>query len=227
MRERRELVKIEVDNNGQQVVSARELHEFLEVITPFRKWIERMLEYGFEENKDFVRVDKNVRGSKTKDYALNLDTAKEISMLQRTNKGKQARKYFIRKEKEAKELVQQQQPAIPQTYSEALRLAAEQAEKIEELEPKGDVYDQVSNADNSLELNDAAKSIGIGRNKMMKRMRSMNILMSNNIPFQNYIDQGYFIVKITPITEGKIVKNYPQTFVTGKGLTWLTKVMIF
>ena len=94
----KELIRI-TEQNGNRVVSARELHKFLEVETPFRKWIDRMLEYGFEESKDYERADFFVRGNTAKNFALTIDTAKEISMLQKTEKGKEARRYFIEMEK--------------------------------------------------------------------------------------------------------------------------------
>jgi phage anti-repressor protein len=98
-----ELIKVTANEQGSQVVSARELHKFLEVKTEFAKWCKRMFEYGFEENKDYILVVKNDErvwgGNNKTDFALTLDTAKEISMVQRTDKGKQARLYFIECEK--------------------------------------------------------------------------------------------------------------------------------
>lgn len=91
-----------------RAVSARELHEFLKIETPFHIWIERMLDYGFESELDYV-LNKNVQNSNSlggrpsKDYFLSIETAKEISMLQRTEKGKEARKYFIECERKLKE----------------------------------------------------------------------------------------------------------------------------
>lgn len=96
--------------NLVRAVSARELHDFLEIETPFHIWIERMLEYGFENWLDYV-LNKNVQnlnplgGRPSKDYFLSIETAKEISMLQRTEKGKEARKYFIECERKLKEQV--------------------------------------------------------------------------------------------------------------------------
>lgn len=86
------------------LVNGRDLHDFLEVQTPYRIWIERMFEYGFEINVDYTPY-KNVHPinkQEMKDHVLNIDMAKEISMLQRTEKGKQARQYFINVEKEYK-----------------------------------------------------------------------------------------------------------------------------
>lgn len=90
-----ELITI-TEQNGQQVVSARELHSFLEVESNFTTWVKRMFEYGFEDEKDFIPIleETNI-GRPSKDYALTLDTAKEISMIQRSEKGKQARQYFM------------------------------------------------------------------------------------------------------------------------------------
>lgn len=101
-----QLINISTNKEGENIVSARELYEFLEVKTQFTKWCERMFEYGFEENKDYLaisqkRLTNNPKNPYTteSDYALTLDTSKEIAMLQRTEKGKQARQYFIDCEK--------------------------------------------------------------------------------------------------------------------------------
>ena len=95
-----DLIKL-TEQNGKVAVSARELYSFLDVNTPFTIWIKRMIEYGFEQSKDFVTILLESSGGRpSTDYSLSLDCAKEISMLQRTEKGKQARQYFIEKEKE-------------------------------------------------------------------------------------------------------------------------------
>ena len=88
------------EQNGKQVVSAKELHEFLEIGTPLSKWLYRMFEYGFEQDKDWTKLSID---NQAVDYALTLDCAKEISMLQRSEKGKQARLYFIECEKKLKQ----------------------------------------------------------------------------------------------------------------------------
>lgn len=102
-----ELIKISQDAQGNKVVSARELYVFLSVKTDFSDWCKRMFEYGFTENKDYAILLKNGENKISKsnpiDYALTLDTAKEIAMIQRNEKGKQAREYFIACEKALKE----------------------------------------------------------------------------------------------------------------------------
>ncbi|WP_413532746.1 antA/AntB antirepressor family protein [Empedobacter brevis] len=100
----KELIKI-TEQNGKRAVSARELHNYLETPTRFYEWINRMLEYGFVQSTDYQCLHKNVKmpngGTKQAldDYVLTIDTAKEIAMIQRTPKGKQARQYFIEMER--------------------------------------------------------------------------------------------------------------------------------
>ena len=119
-----ELIKITKDAQGNSVVSGRDLHEFLEVNTPYTQWFERMVGYGFAENVDFIglsqKSEKPIGGRPQQDHALTLDMAKEISMIQRTEKGKQARQYFIEVEKAFKE-----QYRLPQTPEEKLALTME------------------------------------------------------------------------------------------------------
>jgi anti-repressor protein len=123
-----ELIKIE-ENNGIRVVSARELYTYLEVNTEFPKWCVRMFDYGFEQDKDYsivvVKNDGNSKGGRNTliDYALTTDCAKEISMLQRTEKGSKARKYFIEVEKQVREI------AKPQSTLDILKLTIQGLEE--------------------------------------------------------------------------------------------------
>lgn len=119
-----QLIKITHNENNESVVSGRELHKFLEVKTRYSIWFDRMVEYGFAENIDYVALVQKrttAQGNQTEyiDHALKLDMAKEISMIQRTAKGKEARQYFIEVEKEFK----QQQLQIPTTQRELVQLA--------------------------------------------------------------------------------------------------------
>ncbi|MFK4839407.1 ORF6C domain-containing protein [Lactococcus petauri] len=100
------LINITQNDHNESVVSGRELHEFLEVKTPYHIWFERMTEYGFTENVDFIGFEQKsskLGGRPSVDHALKLDMVKEISMIQRTAKGKEARQYFIQVEKEYKQ----------------------------------------------------------------------------------------------------------------------------
>jgi len=100
-----ELIKV-TEQNGEQLVSARDLHEFLEVKSKFADWIKNRIEkYGFEENQDFVTISKNLEnGGREIDYILKLDMGKELSMVEGNEKGSLARKYFIACEKKIKEI---------------------------------------------------------------------------------------------------------------------------
>lgn len=97
---------------NEQLVDARELHESLEVKTPFNKWIIRRIEkYDFEENVDYISLDNLVQretGATTrKDYILKLDMAKELAMVEPNEVGKKIRRYFIQTEKQFKMKLQQ------------------------------------------------------------------------------------------------------------------------
>lgn len=101
-----DLININYDGSDRPTVMGRELHEALEIQTPYKKWFDRMCEYGFTENLDFVTMDKNVRRADGTEmpqtqfnHQLTLDMAKEICMIQRSEKGKQCRQYFIEVEK--------------------------------------------------------------------------------------------------------------------------------
>lgn len=124
-----ELIKVTKDGNGNSVVSGRDLHEFLEVKTPYKDWFPRMVEYGFAENVDFISLAQKCakpNGGRPKtDHALTLDMAKEISMIQRTEKGKQARQYFIEVEKAYKEKYK-----LPQTPEEKLELTMQVTSRL-------------------------------------------------------------------------------------------------
>lgn len=118
-----ELIKI-TEKEGQQLVSARELHEFLGVKTKFTDWFNgRIKKYEFIENSDFILVSEkketnNPKNPTTeiKDYAITIEMAKELSMVENNEKGNQARKYFIQCEKKLKEVVQ----AKPQCIEDVL-----------------------------------------------------------------------------------------------------------
>jgi anti-repressor protein len=129
-----ELIKIEEREDGKQAVSARELHHFLGSKKDFSDWIKhRIAKYGFIENQDFEVFpflgENPLGGRPLTEYALTIDMAKEISMVEGNDKGKQARQYFIAMEKKAKSL----EKSIPKTYAEALMEAALLAQQNEKL----------------------------------------------------------------------------------------------
>ena len=140
-----ELIKI-IEREGRQLVSGRELHEFLEIRTKYKDWFRRMVEYGFEEEIDFIRVAQkratnNLKNPVTTviDHAISIDMAKEISMIQRTEKGKIARQYFINCEKKLKEVKKLSPMELMELQFKALK---EQKEKIVQVENKIDKLEE-------------------------------------------------------------------------------------
>lgn len=145
-----ELIKITTNENGEQLVSGRELHEFLEVGTPYHIWFPRMVDYGFSENVDFItfeqKCSKPSGGRPLHDHAMTLDMAKEISMIQRTEKGKQARQYFIQVEKEYKEI----QRKLPNTREAIQQLLLQ---GVEEVNQRVDIMEErLSNVEENAKL---------------------------------------------------------------------------
>lgn len=133
-----ELIKI-TEKDGQQLVSARELHEFLEVSERFSNWFNRQLQYGFVEGEDFTgcKVFNALAKQELQDYAITISMAKEISMIQRTEKGKQARKYFINCEKKLKEVAQNPYKALSPELQAIFKIDQKQQaleEKVEDME---------------------------------------------------------------------------------------------
>lgn len=144
-----QLINITQNENNDSVVSGRELHDFLEVSTPYTQWFERMIEYGFVQNVDFMglsqKSEKPQGGRPTIDHALKLDMAKEISMIQRTAKGKEARQYFIQVEKEYK-----QQQQVPLTLDQQIAAIATGYGSVKE--ELVEVKDQVADLTNRFGL---------------------------------------------------------------------------
>lgn len=96
MSELNNLIPISYDNPERPTVSGRELHEFLGVKSRYNDWFNNMTAYGFAENVDYVSLTKNlVNGGRNTDHQLTIPMAKELCMIQRNERGKQARQYFL------------------------------------------------------------------------------------------------------------------------------------
>ena len=141
-----ELIKIDFSKENP-VVSARTLHEYLECDTDYRHWFPRMCEYGFTEGTDFntVKIDRvqnegNRHVTRTvDDAALSIDMAKEICMIQRNERGRQARQYFIEAEKKWRQgIPAQKTPVMPFKQSEMLLAMAQTARLAEGADEKAE-----------------------------------------------------------------------------------------
>jgi len=224
-----ELIRIQTTNEGTKVVSARDLHKFLEVLTEPILWCKRMFEYGFENDIDYTAIKSENPVNKQviiSDFALTLDCAKELSMLQRTNKGKEARLYFIAREKQAKELEKKQ---LPQDYLSALKALVISEEKkqlaetkVKELAPKAESFDLFIDSKSLQGFKEVANLLGIGRNTLMAQLRELKVLTNRNIPYQNYLISGYFEVK----ESSQNGFNVATTYVTPKGIDYIKKKLL-
>lgn len=180
--------------NDRITVSARELHQMLEVDTRFNDWMPRMVEYGFKENEDFYsNLSESTGGRQAIDYQITTDMAKEIAMIQRNEKGKEVRQYFINVEREWN--------TPEKIMARALRVAQSTIDsfnkKIALDKPKVEFFDQVTSSKNAIDMATCAKVLnisGFGRNNLFELLRNKKILQSNNVPYQKYVDQGYFRV---------------------------------
>lgn len=210
----------------KQTVNARELHAFLEVKSRFNDWVKnRINECRFIENQDFVTLTKNlVSGGQQTEYFLTLDAAKHFAMLERNERGFEARQYFIDCEKRAQAV-----PQIPQTLSEALRLAADLADEKATLlaeqqrnAPKVAFAEAVGNANDTILIRDLAKmlkqnGIDMGEKRLFAWLRANGYLTLQNMPMQRAMDMGLFWVSesVIALPDGDRVRL--TTRVTGKG----------
>ena len=210
----------------KQTVNARELHAFLEVKSRFNDWVKnRINECRFIENQDFVTLTKNlVSGGQQTEYFLTLDAAKHFAMLERNERGFEARQYFIDCEKQLQAV-----PQIPQTLSEALRLAADLADEkaalLEEQQrnaPKVAFAEAVGNANDTILIRDLAKmlkqnGIDTGEKRLFAWLRAHGYLTLQNMPMQRAMDMGLFWVSesVIALPDGDRVRL--TTRVTGKG----------
>jgi len=230
-----ELIPVTTNEADEQIVSGRVLHEFLEIGTEYTKWFERMCGYGFQEGIDHSSVltdgDGFGKAATRTDHALKLDMAKELCMLARSDKGKQARQYFIAVEKawNAPELV------MARGLKVAQNLLLESQERLKVLEvqvqadrPKVIFADAVSVSKTSILVGEMAKilkqnGVDMGQNRLFEWLRSNGYLISRkgtdyNMPTQYSMERGLFEIKKTSVTHSDghtTINKTPK--VTGKG----------
>lgn len=221
-----ELIKVTTNENDEQLISGRELHEFLEVTERYSSWFDRMLKYGFTEGVDFTgcKVFNTLARQQLQDHALKIDMAKEISMIQRSEKGKQARQYFLQVERNWNnpEMVVQRALQIQTRKVEALQL------ENSELKPKALFADAVDASQTSILIGDLAKlikqnGVNIGQNRLFQWLRDNGFLISRkgesyNMPTQKSLELGVAEIKERTHNnpDGSIrISRTPK--ITGKG----------
>lgn len=238
-----ELLNIRTDENGETIISGRELHKSLKVETKYTQWMKRMIEYDFEENVDFIEVwtdTKNgnaVRFEKSKqymsamgyetDHLLKLDMAKEIAMIQRTPEGKRIRQYLIQVEKAWNS---------PEKIMErALLIAKNNINRLEienkAMKPKALFADAVASSEQSILVGELAKllkqnGINTGQKRLFEYLRENGYLIKRkgsdyNMPTQRSMELGIMEIKETVINnpDGTVrINKTPK--ITGKGQTY-------
>ncbi len=201
--ENKSLIKIETNENNEPVVNGRDLYEALGAKTEYRHWIERMIEYGFKEGADYLKIEEKVDGQKRPrtyeqtNHILKLDMAKEIAMLQRNEKGKEVRQYFIEVEKEfnSPEKVMARALKIADTTINTLKLEnAKQNQIIKELKPKADYTDRILKNKSLVTTTAIAKDYGMSAttfNKILHELKIQYKLGNQWFLYTNYQDKGY------------------------------------
>lgn len=235
-----QLIKIEAAQVGDatiQTVDARVLHAFLENRDHFSTWIkERIEQYGFLENQDFTSYSANAeKGGRPRiEFALSLDMAKELSMVERNAKGKEARQYFLDCERQAKAVAlspanlsrMQLIELAMQSEQERLLLEAQVAEQA----PKVEIHDRISESLSTLCIRDAAKTLQIQPSKLtawlvMNKWIYHRVGKSGYLAYQDRIQSGHLVHKSTPYKDSVTGddKISEQVRITGRGLTTLAR----
>lgn len=189
-----------------QTVNARDLHEFLEVKSDFRNWIKNRIEdFGFIENQDFVSFAKNLPkpqgGRPSVEYFISLNMAKELSMVERNKKGKQARLYFIECEKVAKTA----SLALPDFTNPAIaaRAWAEEYEKNQKLQsqillerPKVEFTDKFLASNGKFLVRIVAKAFGMAPSKLWAWLKSHHYVSEKNEAYADPVKRGFLVVHV-------------------------------
>lgn len=220
---------IKVDYSGEKpAVSARELHEFLEVKTAYKDWFPRMCEYGFSEGTDFCSfLSESTGGRRGQDAAVTIDMAKEICMLQRNEKGKMARQYFLQLERDWN--------SPEKVMARALQIADRRIKtlesKVQADAPKVLFADSVAASTSTILISELAKilrqnGVNTGEKRLFRWMRENGYLVKRNgtdynMPTQLSMELGILKVKETVVCHSDGHTSISKTpKVTGKGQTY-------
>ena len=235
-----ELLKIN-EEGLLPTISGRLLHEFLEIETPYVKWFDRMVEYGFEEVKDFwTNLSESTGGRPATDHSLTIPMAKELCMIQRSDKGKEARQYFLKVEEAWNS------PVL--VMGRALKIAEEAAGKFKETiaelqvqreqdKPKVLFADAVATSHGTILIGDLAKllsqnGINTGQKRLFEFMRQNGYIIKrkgsdHNMPSQRSMELGILEIKesVHANPDGSIrVIRTPK--VTGKGQQYFINLFL-
>lgn len=236
-----ELIRINYDTE-QPTVSARDLHEELKIGTRFNDWFPRMAEYGFKEGKDFYSIlskTSECGGRPSVDYDITVDMAKQICMLQRTEKGMEIRQYFLDLEKAWN--------TPEQVMARALRLAdetvnslkerckflgdqiVEHQKVIEELQPKASYYDMILQCKDLIATTVIAKDYGMSAKKFNAMLHDMGIQFKQGSTWVLYAEwqgKGYLHTKTHNYADAEGIQHSREhSYWTQKGRLFLYDIL--
>ncbi len=229
-----------VGSESVQTVNARELHTFLGANKDFSDWIKYQIQtFGFEEGRDFVVVHENgeqYRQGVTlrKEYFLALDMAKELAMVSRCTKGKQARQYFIECERRLKAAPPAREMTRLEMIEQMLQIEREKiaiAAQVQTLAPKAAALDRIAAADSSMCITNAAKTLQLHPRVLFAWLQANDWIYKRAgsaawICYQQRLKQGMMSQKITTISRSDgSEKLVEQALITAKGLAHLAEVL--
>lgn len=224
-----QMFNIQEKENGEIAIRGRELHEALEIKTQYTKWFERMTEYGYQENIDYIAISQKrltAQGNVTTyiDHALTIDTAKEIAMIQRNEIGRAVRQHFIR--------IEDAWNSPEMIVERALQIQTNKVEKleaqVEKDKPKVLFADSVVGSQSSILVGELAKllkqnGVDIGQNRLFEWMRENGYLIKQkgenyNLPTQRSADLEIMDIKKRTINNPDGSSQITRTTkITGKG----------
>lgn len=230
-----ELISINY-NADKPTVSGRELHEALGINTPYTQWFGRMAEYGFTEDEDYIgfsqNCDKPTGGRPSTDHQLTIPMAKEICMLQRNDKGKQFRQYFIRVEEawNSPEMIMKRALEIANRKVQELETTvAVRDQQISELTPKASYYDVVLSCKDAISTTEIAKDYGKSAKWLNKLLHEKGIQFRQGeiwLLYQKYAEKGYTITKTQTYSGNDgAVHSKLHTYWTQKGRLFIYETL--
>ena len=220
-----ELLKVNYDSE-QPTVSGRELHEFLEIGTKYADWFKRMAEYGFEEGKDYVTCFSNLGsemhgGQNKQDHELTIPMAKELCMLQRNEKGKQARQYFLKVEEawNSPEMIMERALKISNArVRELLGSVSELKVENQIMKPKADYFDELVERNLLTNFRDTAKQLGIKQRDFVSFLLEKKYLYRDkNGKLLPYADKNNGLFELKECFNDATNWASTQTLITPKG----------
>lgn len=218
-----ELIKVNYDNDRPTVL-ARDLYDFLDIQERYSKWFDRMKEYGFTEGIDYTpyQMVHPQNGQTISDHQLTIEMAKEICMLQRNEKGKQARQYFINLEKawNTPDMIMSRALKMAEKQLSSLKLVnAELTVQNQVMQPKADYFDELVDRNLLTNFRETAKQLDVPPKAFVAFLLDRKYIYRDKrgklMPYQPHVESGLFEIK--ECFNEKTQWSGTQTLITPKG----------